>query len=49
MTTFIPLILALFFDLFLQQELPPQKGKWTPLFDGKTLKGWHAIPGGSGK
>jgi hypothetical protein len=46
MSTFIPLILALFFDLFPPQELPPQKGKWTPLFDGKTLKGWHAIPGG---
>jgi hypothetical protein len=46
MSTFIPLILALFFDLFSQPEPPPQKGKWTPLFDGKTLKGWHPIPGG---
>jgi len=20
---------------------------WKPLFDGKTLKGWHTLPGGS--
>jgi hypothetical protein len=26
-----------------------QKEKWTPLFDGKTLKGWHTIPGGEWK
>lgn len=24
-----------------------QQKKWVALFDGKTLKGWHAIPGGS--
>ncbi len=23
--------------------------KWTPLFDGKTLQGWHTIPGGEWK
>lgn len=26
-----------------------QKGKWVRLFDGKTLKGWHSIPGGEWK
>jgi Domain of Unknown Function (DUF1080) len=29
--------------------LPGKKQKWTPLFDGKTLKGWHALPGGHWK
>lgn len=24
-------------------------GKWIPLFDGKSLNGWHAIPGGEWK
>lgn len=27
----------------------PQKEKWVSLFDGKTLKGWHTIPGGEWK
>ncbi|WP_336518286.1 DUF1080 domain-containing protein [Pollutibacter soli] len=25
------------------------KQKWQPLFDGKTLKGWHILPGGNWK
>jgi hypothetical protein len=46
MHSFIPLIFSWFFALHSQPEQPPQRGKWTPLFDGKTLKGWHTIPGG---
>jgi hypothetical protein len=31
------------------KEAPRQKEKWVALFDGKTLKGWHTIPGGEWK
>ena len=27
----------------------PVKQDWQPLFDGKTLKGWHTLPGGNWK
>ncbi len=46
MLTFIPFIFSWFFALLTQPASPPQRGKWTPLFDGKTLTGWHTIPGG---
>jgi hypothetical protein len=32
-----------------ESNIRVQKEKWKPLFDGKTLKGWHAIPGGEWK
>ena len=28
---------------------PCQVGEWKPLFDGKTLNGWHKLPGGQWK
>ena len=28
---------------------PSQAQKWQPLFDGKTLNGWHTLPGGNWK
>jgi hypothetical protein len=30
-------------------DYPQSKNKWVKLFDGKTLKGWHTIPGGEWK
>lgn len=30
-------------------NLPSYKQKWQALFDGKTLKGWHMLPGGNWK
>jgi hypothetical protein len=30
-------------------NLPPHFQKWQPLFDGKTFKGWHTLPGGTWK
>jgi hypothetical protein len=30
-------------------NLPSQIQKWQPLFDGKTLKGWHTLAGGTWK
>jgi hypothetical protein len=35
--------------LLAKKESVKQKEKWVKLFDGKTLKGWHAIPGGEWK
>ncbi len=32
-----------------EEKLVQQKGKWIKLFDGQSLKGWHAIPGGEWK
>jgi Domain of Unknown Function (DUF1080) len=29
--------------------VPARMQEWKPLFDGKTLKGWHALPGGNWK
>jgi hypothetical protein len=42
-------IQIIFLAIVLIVSLPTfaQKGKWKPLFDGKTLKGWHKIPGGN--
>jgi hypothetical protein len=45
LTAFLSLIIHL--SLFSLTGNSPQQGsKWKPLFDGKTLKGWHTIPGG---
>jgi len=30
-------------------NLPSLPQEWQPLFDGKTLKGWHVLPGGNWK
>lgn len=30
-------------------DLPSPSQNWQPLFDGKTLKGWHTLPGGNWK
>ena len=30
-------------------NFPIRMQEWKPLFDGKTLKGWHALPGGNWK
>lgn len=30
-------------------SVPACTQEWKPLFDGKTLKGWHALPGGNWK
>jgi hypothetical protein len=38
-----------FVHTFPYKEAPRQKEKWIALFDGKTLKGWHTIPGGEWK
>ena len=30
-------------------NLPSIMQEWQPLFDGKTFKGWHTLPGGNWK
>jgi hypothetical protein len=39
----------LFHPSMVQKDSIAQEKKWVALFDGKTLKGWHAIPGGEWK
>jgi hypothetical protein len=43
-------LMLLLLAAFVTTSFKPQsQTKWTPLFDGKTLKGWHTIPGGNWK
>ena len=38
--------LCLLFGLLLASCATAEKSDWKPLFDGKTLEGWEALPGG---
>ena len=44
--SFLPIILTITTSLSFNLPLIQ---KWQPLFDGKTLKGWHVLPGGNWK
>ena len=44
--SFLPVILTITTSLSFNLPLIQ---KWQPLFDGKTLKGWHVLPGGNWK
>lgn len=43
------LVIILAITTGLSFNLPSQMQEWQPLFDGKTLKGWHTLPGGNWK
>ena len=38
--------LCLLFGLLLVSCATAEKSDWKPLFDGETLEGWEALPGG---
>ena len=43
------LFIALTVTTCLSFNLPSLMNEWSPLFDGKTFKGWHTLPGGKWK